>query len=307
MRLRSPGPLAVSPGGILYVVDEDRVLRLLPSEKFAVFAGSGRRGFSGDGGPATRAELRLGGSIVVGADGTVYIADTGNNRVRAVAPDGVIRTLVRVSRPVGLAIGHGRLYIGANYLYSMPLRGERLRRLAGWTGQAAVMTSHQIMESHFSNTYGDIAVDRAGDVFVANFPQLYERTAAGRLRFLGNGFRASGAGKLTDGPGGNVYEGTFGVAHISTAAPERDAEQTELVQHPRSIVSARRIDTAVGGDWRELADAKGGALVAPAAGLAVAADGTIYYDSDSGDGWASGALVEIKPSGAVRVLWRAPR
>ena len=38
---------------------------------------------------------------------------------------------------------------------------------------------------------------------------------------------------------------------------------------------------------------------------AVAADGTIYFDTDSGDGWEPGAIAEITPSGRVLALWRA--
>ena len=50
-----------------------------------VFGGGG--GFSGDGGPATSARLDLPGGVAVGEDGTLFISDTGNNRVRAVDPN----------------------------------------------------------------------------------------------------------------------------------------------------------------------------------------------------------------------------
>ena len=57
-----------------------------------VFGGGGA--FSGDGGPAPDARLDLPGGVAVGADGTLYISDTGNNRVRAVDPGaGIIFTL----------------------------------------------------------------------------------------------------------------------------------------------------------------------------------------------------------------------
>src|SRR5436309_1167614 len=56
-------------------------------------AGSGVSGFVGDGAAATLAQLTSPQGIAVGADGALYIADTGNHRIRKVTPDGVINTV----------------------------------------------------------------------------------------------------------------------------------------------------------------------------------------------------------------------
>jgi poly(3-hydroxybutyrate) depolymerase/sugar lactone lactonase YvrE len=57
------------------------------------FAGSGRAGFSGDGGEAARAGLLFPEGLALDSDGGLFIADTGNQRIRKIGPDGVIRTV----------------------------------------------------------------------------------------------------------------------------------------------------------------------------------------------------------------------
>jgi DNA-binding beta-propeller fold protein YncE len=56
-------------------------------------------GHSGDGGPATEAQLQLPRDVAVDTDGSLFIADSGNHVVRKVAPDGTISTVVGVVRP----------------------------------------------------------------------------------------------------------------------------------------------------------------------------------------------------------------
>jgi hypothetical protein len=94
---KEPEALAAGLAGRLYIVDtrRDEVLERLPDGKFAVVAGDGKTGYSGDGRPAVDARLALGADsgIAVGANGTLYIADSGNDRVRSVLPNGIIETV----------------------------------------------------------------------------------------------------------------------------------------------------------------------------------------------------------------------
>ena len=85
--LDSPTDVAVDPSGTIFFVQEfrDRVRRFDPrTGSISTVAGTGDSGFSGDGGPATKAKLHFPQGLVVGKDGKLYISDTSNNRVRRV-------------------------------------------------------------------------------------------------------------------------------------------------------------------------------------------------------------------------------
>ena len=70
-----------------------RVRRISPDGIITTIAGTGEEGYSGDGGPATAAQLALPEGVAIAADGGLYIADYRNNRVRRVAPNGTITTI----------------------------------------------------------------------------------------------------------------------------------------------------------------------------------------------------------------------
>ncbi len=94
------GPLfGISPtsGGGYLLTSDSRVFRVSASGIVSVVAGNGERGFSGDGGPATDAELCYPADAVEEPDGGVLIADAGNNRIRRVAPNGTITTVAGAS------------------------------------------------------------------------------------------------------------------------------------------------------------------------------------------------------------------
>jgi serine/threonine-protein kinase len=83
---KRPGSLAVGPDGGLYVADDVRNQILeLRKGRFRVAVGNGKVGFSGDGGPAMHAAINHPEGLTF-HDGTLYFADAGNGRIRAVAP-----------------------------------------------------------------------------------------------------------------------------------------------------------------------------------------------------------------------------
>jgi DNA-binding beta-propeller fold protein YncE len=88
------------PTGNLYVCDtENHAVRVLDRAGLVfTVAGSGESGYSGDGGLATGARLSLPYDAVLGPDGALYIADTGNSRVRRVDQEGTITTIAGSGR-----------------------------------------------------------------------------------------------------------------------------------------------------------------------------------------------------------------
>lgn len=73
--------------------DNNRVRKVAPDGTITTVAGNGTRGFGGDGGPATAAALNAPYGVSALADGSFYIADSANHRIRRVAPDGTISTV----------------------------------------------------------------------------------------------------------------------------------------------------------------------------------------------------------------------
>jgi hypothetical protein len=95
-----PNGLAVLPDGGFLIADGDYVVRrVFPDGTITTVAGTGVQGFSGDGGPATAAQLNLPYSVAVTPDGGFLIADSGNRRVRRVSPTGIITTVAGTGVP----------------------------------------------------------------------------------------------------------------------------------------------------------------------------------------------------------------
>jgi len=128
-QLNNPWGVAVDSAGNLYIADTyNNRIRRVSGRVITTVAGTGTQGFGGDNGPATSAQLNKPYGIAVDAAGGLYIADSGNNRIRKVS-GGVIATLAgngtpgysgdngpaagaQLSAPIGIAVDStGNVYI----------------------------------------------------------------------------------------------------------------------------------------------------------------------------------------------------
>jgi DNA-binding beta-propeller fold protein YncE len=93
--LRRCSGLALDAAGGLYIADSGNhcVRYVAPDGRIVTVAGTGQAGDGGDGGPAWQAQLRHPVGLALGPDGTLYLADSGNNRVRQLRPDGLLVTV----------------------------------------------------------------------------------------------------------------------------------------------------------------------------------------------------------------------
>jgi hypothetical protein len=312
---KEPEALAAGPDGRLYIVDtgRDEVLQRLPDGKFAVVAGDGRHGFSGDGGPAVDARLALDtdSGVAVSANGTLYIADSGNDRVRGVLPNGTIETVaggghvgLSTTKPVpareaslnepngsvaGLAMGpNEELYFAINSgVYRLAPNGdiywvvgedEPLPKNYSWDGNPAVQNDFLYAVR--------LAFDSKGDLYVAGGGGsygLYEKTPSGVLRFITVLREGGTVGVLASGPNGSVIE-SYGKGVLSLA-PDGT---TTTVATPAELQRLLGKDSGFAGG-----------------GVTTGSGGDVYFDIDASI-WAgpTSALLEIHPNGTMTTLWK---
>ena len=118
-RLSFPQGVAVDDKGNVYIADSknNRVRKVSTGGRITTFAGTGKRGSSGDGGRATSARLNDPQAVAVDAEGNVYIAEQLGQRVRKVTPGGIITTFAGTGDPT--SSGDGGPASSASVFYPM--------------------------------------------------------------------------------------------------------------------------------------------------------------------------------------------
>ncbi|MCU1259836.1 MAG: repeat containing protein [Bryobacterales bacterium] len=222
-QLNAPFALAVDAPGSVYVADEfnSRVRRITPAGIISTVAGNGTNGYTGDGGPAASAELSDPSGLAFDSAGNLYIADTGNNVVRKMTPDGNISTIAgsnslgagytgdggpatgaQLNNPSGLAVdSRGDLYIAdtSNNVVRMVDTQGNISTIAGnnsaatgFSGDGGPATSAVLY-----NPIG-VAVDSAGNLYVADGGNSRVRLVSAATGNIAT-FAGSGSGYSGDG------------------------------------------------------------------------------------------------------------
>jgi len=255
-QLDTPAGMAFDSNGNLYVVDSanNRVRRISPDGSIVTVAGNGNSGFSGEFGPAVNAALNHPMGIAVDLLGFLYIADTGNNRVRAVDPSGMIYTVAgngnaaffgdgTIAQNAALRGPRGVAVDPLRNLYIADTLNHRIREVTldgilntvagsgqGFGGDGGPATSALL------NLPSSIALDSSGNLFIADQGngRIRMLSASGTIstvagsdgsRGLGDGGPATSArlvnpqGVAVD-PAGNLYISDTGenrIREVSTA------------------------------------------------------------------------------------------
>ena len=237
-----PNGVAVDGTGNLYFTESGsaRIRKVDAAGIISTIAGTGERGFGGDGGPATDAQLHFPYGVALDAAGNLYFADTNNNRIRKVDSAGVISTIAgtgergfggdggpavqaQFTGPRGLATD------GAGNLYFADYGNHRIRKVDAAGTITKFAGGGEITFSGDGGPAGgaqlrspfDVAADAAGNLFIADTDAYRIRkvdsaglittiAGTGEVGFGGDGGPATDArlaspGAMATDGAGNLY------------------------------------------------------------------------------------------------------
>lgn len=219
-----PHEIRFDKAGHLYVVDMmNHAVRKIDAQTgvISTFAGTGRMGYSGDGGPAIEAQFNKPHSIQFGPDGQLYVCDIGNHVIRRIelttnkvttfagtgkpgaTIDGALITGSPLNGPRSIDFDQqGNLWLATregNQVFKMDLKADRIYHMAG-TGKSGFQgNGGQAKEAMLKGPKG-IAIDKENNVWLADTESHSVRMINSKT---GNLELVAGTGILGDGPDGD--------------------------------------------------------------------------------------------------------
>jgi sugar lactone lactonase YvrE len=286
----TPRGVAVDDSGNVYVADSsNNCIRkiVVATDEVTTLAGNGTSG--SDDGNGDEAKFNLHYGVALDGSGNLYVADTSNQRIRKITPEGVVSTLAggaiagpdngastaaKFNYPQGIALDStGNLYVAdtTNHRIRMITPERVVTTFAGSTSGYADGTD---TEAKFNSPSG-VAVDGSGNLYVADSRNYRIRkiTPAGEVTTLAG----SGASGFADGTGDEAqFNLPYGVALDSTG---NDLYVADSGNHRiRKIVVATGVVTTLAGNGANgPADGTGTkARFSSPYGVAVDGSGNIY-------------------------------
>ena len=188
-QLRYPTGVAVDGAGNLYIADQNnhRIRKIDSTGTVTTVVGTGESGFGGDNGAATAGQLSYPSGVAVDNAGNLYIADSGNHRIRRVDSTGTITTVVgtgksgfggnggpavqaQLSYPAGVTVdGTDNLYIadsGNHSIRKIDATGT-ITTVAG-TGESGFSGDGGLAVLALLSYPSGVAVDGAGNLYIAD-------------------------------------------------------------------------------------------------------------------------------------------
>jgi uncharacterized protein (TIGR03437 family) len=308
------GGLAFDGAGNLYVggVGAQIVQEVLANGSQRAFAGTGTAGYSGDGGPATAAQLDYPRGIVVDSSGDVYIADPGNNRLRVVTPDGIIQTFAGTGSgglgdggaPTAASLSpYGVALDSVGNVYIADTGNNRIRLVSN----GIISTIVGLNPGPGSDDGGpaanarlnvpvDLALDAQGNLYIAdrsnnrickviptNSPDLTKAYQSGTITtIVGSGIAGAGPNQLNQ-PQGVAVDGA-GNVYIADNANSRILELTASGNLVRIAGTGTSGSSGNGGPANN-------ARIADPTGIKVDTSGTVYFNDAN-----RGGVVVLQPT-----------
>jgi streptogramin lyase len=239
------------------------VLALAPPDAptIAAVAGTGEKGFAGDGGPAVKAKLDQPFDVAFDLTGNLYVSDTFNHRIRKIdvksglistyvgngtkgfSGDGGPATSASLNEPYGIALdADGNLYIVDRLNFCIRRVDSRtgvISTIAGTGGKSGYGGDGGPVEKALFREPNGICLDGKGKLYVADVADQRVRVvdlATGTITtFAGNGK------KLSAGDGGPLKDATFAGPRAVAVGPDGGVYVVE-----REGNSVRRIDPKAG-------------------------------------------------------------
>lgn len=308
-RLNSPAGVAMDVSGVLFIADSgnNRIRKVDTDGMITTVAGTNNAGYSGDGGPATNADLFTPSGVAVDASGNLFIADSQNNRIRKVDTGGIITTVAgtnslgfsgdggpamtaRLNSPSSVAVdASGNLFIadyGNNRIRKVNTNGVITTvagtNSSGFSGDGGTATIARL------NSPSCVAVDVFGNLFIADYGNIRIRevdtnsiitTVAG----------VGSSGTWADGrPATNVVVNPYGVTVDfcgNLLIAERQSDLVRKIGNTQGpALALNNVSVANAGNYLVVVTGSDGSVTSNVATLIVANSPLVYGTALDSDG-----------------------